>query len=143
MAAPKGNNYAEKFKTPEERKALLDAYVAHAKTGLSDEAFAPCDMDTFKEYCKKYPEDFPTDIVRGAQVARRIFWEQLGVSGTAGKLPGFNAKSWEFNMKNRFKWKDRTDVTTDDEKLPGGVVMYVPQPLSEEEINAAADKMAS
>ena len=56
---------------------------------------------------KEYPEDFDTDIIERARRERRLFWESMGVKGTAGEIKGFNAKSWDFNMKNRFNWADK------------------------------------
>ena len=32
----------------------------------------------------------------------------------------FNAATWIFNMKNRFRWVDRVDTTTKGEKLESG-----------------------
>ena len=52
----------------------------------------------------------------------RLFWETLGIQGTVGQLKGFNVIGWIFNMKNRYAWKDRTDITSDDEKLAGPIV---------------------
>lgn len=36
----------------------------------------------------------------------RMFWEKLGIAGTAGKIPGFQSGTWMFNMKNRFGFTD-------------------------------------
>jgi transposase len=91
--------------------------VEHMKRGLSFEAFgAVVDVceDTLYEWRKVHPE-FSEAYKRGLAHSRN-FWEELGLIGTTeGK--NFNATTWIFNMKNRFKWKDRHDVTTDDEKL--------------------------
>jgi len=104
------NKFAEKFKTTIQRKNLLDAYLNHVKTGYSDKSFIVCDMDTFNSYCKKYPNDFPTDIVEQARRERLLYWEKLGIEGTEGKIKNYNSRSWEFNMKNRFKWSEKIEV---------------------------------
>lgn len=104
------NKFAEKFKTSQQRKKLLNDYIEHISAGFSDKSFIPCDMDTFSEYCKRYPNDFPTDIIEQNRRKRLLFWERIGIEGTTGKLAGYNSRSWEFNMKNRFKWSEKIEV---------------------------------
>lgn len=139
--APEGNNYAEKFKTPEERKEFLDAYIAHIKEGFSDDSFSfkGSGIKVFKSYTERYPLEFPTEILDQAQAERMKFWERLGRDGVMG-IPAtykdkdgntheakgkFNDKAWIFNMQNRFKWKVQTDVTSDGEKLEGPTI-FIP-----------------
>ena len=102
-----GNDFNMKFKTPESRKVVCASYIAHVESGLSDECFPDCDMDTFHRYERDFPEDFPTDLLDQARRIRRLFWERAGRDGTIGKIKGFNSKSWQFNMMNRFMWNDR------------------------------------
>ena len=104
------NNFAEKFKTQIQRKKLLDEYIRHISCGYSDKSFTLCDMDTFIHYCNKYPNDFPTDIIERAKRERLFFWERIGIEGTTGKIPGYNSRSWEFNMKNRFRWSEKIEL---------------------------------
>lgn|SRR3990167_7086635 len=92
-------------------------------TGLSQEAFAGnigVSEDTIYEW-KKVHKEFSEAVKRGVSKSRK-FWEELGLVGTT-EGNHFNAPTWIFNMKNRFKWKDRHDITTDDEKLDGLVVV--------------------
>ncbi len=133
MSAPLGNDYAMKFKTPEERQELCRKYCLHIEQGFSDASFIECDPDTIQRYIKDYAQDFPTDLIERAKRKRLLFWETVGIHGTIG-IPvevngkpyrGFNAKSWEFNMKNRFGWKDRTDITSDSEKIQSPI-LYIP-----------------
>lgn len=116
--APDGNQNALKFDTPEKRKALCEAYIIHKTKGYSDASFIECDMKTFKNYREKYPVDFPSEQLEAAERIGQNFWETIGIDGTQGKIKNYNSDSWKFNMSNRFKWKIREDVTTDDEKLP-------------------------
>lgn len=125
--APDGNSNAEKYKTPEERKALCAAWCTHLEQGFSKESFPMCDPQTIREYAKKYPVDFDTDKMEQAERKGRLFWETVGRNGTFGKpivfngkeYNKFNAVSWQFNMMNRYpdKWKNRQDVTSNDDKL--------------------------
>lgn len=113
MPAPEDNINAMKYKTPEERQALCAAYAAHVESGLSDECFPECDMDTLHRYEADFPVDFPTDMLQAARRKRQLFWEKAGRDGTMGQIEGFNASSWKFNMSNRFGWKEkREDETT-------------------------------
>jgi len=38
-------------------------------------------------------------------------WELIGMNGAKGEIQGFNAASWIFNMKNRYKdnFRDKID----------------------------------
>ncbi len=105
-----GNKFAEKFKSSPEREKLLKKYLQHTRYGYSDKSFALCDMDTFQSYCDKYPNDFPSDMIEQARRERLLFWEKLGIEGTKGKIHSFNSRSWEFNMKNRFRWSEKIEV---------------------------------
>lgn len=133
VGAPEGNHNAEKWGTPELRKQLLNAYCEHVKSGLSQSCFVECDMKTFKNYRAKYPIEFPSDVIEAAEREGAKLWEKIGVNGTVGKLAGFNAMSWKFNMQNRYKWKDRTDQTSDDEKIDNKTIVYMPTKLPAQE----------
>lgn len=148
VGAPLGNNNAEKFKTSEQRAEFLDAYVKHCEKGRADESFRHnrAGIKTFKYYVQTYPIDFPSDVIEDAHNARFAFWETIGLNGLVGKPVyytdpngaknpddkrkplkvrggGFNSPAWQFNMQNRFGWKLKTDVTTDDKPLRPMVVM--------------------
>lgn len=97
-----GNTNRMKFKTHEQRRDLSEKYATHIRNGYSDESFLECDPQTLKRYMEEFPSDFDTDMIERAQRERMFFWEKAGVEGTLGKLPGFNAKCWIFNMQNRF-----------------------------------------
>lgn len=76
---------------------------------------------TVNDWREKHPE-FSSAIKRGLEEAQ-AWWEQKGREATFGKVPGFNATSWIFNMKNRFAddWKDRQErdhVSSDGSMTP-------------------------
>ena len=60
---------------------------------------------------------------RKGRTKSMLFWEEMGVVGTTSGNH-FNAMSWKFNMQNRFGWKDRQDVTTNDQTLTVKVEDY-------------------
>ena len=66
-------------------------------------------------------EEF-SKAVKEATAISQAWWEKKGRIATFGETPNFNATSYIFNMKNRYKWKDRHDITTDDEVLPGPTI---------------------
>lgn len=70
-----------------------------------------CDVDraTLNEWCDKYPE-FSRAVARGLQKAQ-VLWEDKGMTATFGGTPNFNATSYIFQMKNRFKedWRDKQE----------------------------------
>jgi hypothetical protein len=109
MSAPEGNNYNMKWKTPEERKAACESVCKHLEQGLSQNCFPDADWDTVERYMKEFPQDFPSEKIKEARRKGRMLWEGMGRDGAFGKVPNFNATSWIFNMKNRYKedWRDK------------------------------------
>lgn len=130
-----------KFDTPELRTQFLEAYIKHISEGYSDDSFRfkGSGIKLFRTYCERFPEEFPSDMREDAQAERLKFWERMGMQGTMGipvkykdstgkehEAKGkFDGKSWQFNMQNRFKWRNQTDVTSDGEKLEAPMV-FIP-----------------
>jgi transposase len=82
--------------------------IKHMSEGLSFKSFAGLvnvNLDTLYNWEQLFPE-FSESKEIGLQKAR-YFWEVVGRQGAVGKIKGFNAASYCFNMKNRFKWSDR------------------------------------
>lgn len=118
-----GHNVTEKYVgrpttyDPKYCEMLID----HMSQGLSFEAFAGKIEVTFKtlyNWAEANPEFLQAKET--GQAKSRLFWEQLGNSGAAGHLPGFNSAAYKYNMANRFKWTDRQDLTSGGKKLPEG-----------------------
>ena len=93
--------------------------IDHMTKGLSYECFIPSDQyvrtSTLYEWEKKFP-DF-SEAKATAFHKNRIFWESIGVNQASGivqhDVPG-NATAYVFNMKNRFNWSDKRQVTIED-----------------------------
>jgi hypothetical protein len=86
---------------------LCQEMIDFCAQGYSIEAFAGkigVNKVTVYDWINKYPEF--SNAKNTAQEKCRLFWETLGTHGAAGKLPGFNASAYIFNMKNRFGWRD-------------------------------------
>jgi hypothetical protein len=68
------------------------------------------DRATLADWIEKYPE-FSRAIKAGLDRAQ-AWWEEQGRLATFGAMPGFNATSYIFQMKNRFKadWRDKQEL---------------------------------
>lgn len=114
IGAPKGNNNAEALKTPAERQEAFRLYCLHIAAGYAATSFyEPVCDDTIDDMLKRYPNEFNLKELRRARNKGRLVWEQIGLRGTIGKIKGFNAHSWKFNMQNRLGWKDRSETGFD------------------------------
>jgi len=65
--------------------------------------------ETFYEWGRKFPEF--SDAIKQFKLHSQVWWEKAGRAGSVGKLAGFNATGYIFNMKNRFPddWRDKHD----------------------------------
>src|SRR5690606_34119124 len=77
--------------------------VGEEHAGTLAEMAEACDIhrETLNEWIKANPE-FSDAVKRGLQKSQ-IWWERQGKSATFGATDGFNATSYIFNMKNRFR----------------------------------------
>ncbi|MGR3220201.1 MAG: hypothetical protein ACUZ8H_10345 [Candidatus Anammoxibacter sp.] len=115
MSKPTGN--PDKWPTPEDRKAACQRFCDHISAGYSIKSWPEADNETVKRYIDNFPEDFSYEQISEAHRTSLLFWEKLGVAGVTGKLKGFNAPTWIFNMKNRAGWRDAMDHTNSDGSL--------------------------
>ena len=62
-----------------------------------------------------------------------LFYEKIGLRGVRGfkseDMPGFNVTAWIFIMKNRFNWRDKKDVTTNDKPIANNVIELTDEDL--------------
>lgn len=67
------------------------------------------DRSTLNDWCVKH-ETFSRAVKRGLEKAQ-AWWESQGRLATFGGTEGFNATSYIFQMKNRFKddWRDKVE----------------------------------
>jgi len=103
---------------------FCDAVIEAGKEGktLAEMAAAiGIDRSTLTDWQEQHPE-FSRAVKAGLDAAQ-AWWEQNGRIATFGGIEGFNATSFIFNMKNRFKadWADRQLHGSDPENpLPTG-----------------------
>lgn len=114
---PKGR--PSKYK-PEYCEQLIE----HMSNGYSFDSFAgvvEVNQDTLHEWTKVH-EDF-SESKKIAFSKSQIFWEKIGIDNIVNTSESFgegqsisktlNASAWIFNMKNRFKWKDKQPEEND------------------------------
>src|SRR5690349_7812689 len=94
--------------------------VGHMAQGLSYESFGgvvEVSKQTLYDWEKRH-EEFRDAKDRGESQSR-LFWEKAGINGLHNETikdgdgmtvtRSINATVWIFNMKNRFKWRDKTE----------------------------------
>lgn len=93
------------------RKEFCDVAEEFLSQGLSQAALAGelgVDEDTIKNWMDRHPAFF--GAIKKGRAKGLKKWELLGLHGAEGKVDGFNAASWVFNMKNRFGWRDKQEL---------------------------------
>lgn len=92
--------------------AFCDKIIEMAKEGASKAEMA-MELDicyaTFDNWQNSIPEFL--EAVKKAERISQGWWEKQGRIATFGGFDGFNATSYIFNMKNRFKedWRDKVE----------------------------------
>lgn len=86
--------------------------IDHMSQGLSFDSFGADVMATRATlYNWTHEHQEFLDAKNLGEVLSLKFWERLGVAGAAGKIPNFNVGAFVFNMKNKFGWRDKWDVS--------------------------------
>lgn len=114
--------------------AFCEQVIALGLEGASKHEMAlelGCAWATFHNWQEAHPEFM--DAIKAATEAARGWWEKQGRTATFGAVPGFNATSYIFNMKNRFPdgWREKID-SEHTGKLQIGVIERIivdPRPL--------------
>jgi hypothetical protein len=98
----------------EYKQEYCEMLINHMEQGLSFESFAGL-IGVWKQTLYNWTEQFPEflDAKRVGTDKSRLWWERTGHAGMfmGGKDNPFNSTIWVFSMKNRFNWKDKTEVT--------------------------------
>lgn len=96
------------------KEEYCDLVIEHMEQGLSVESFAAIvdvSKSTIYEWIKEHPQF--SDAVNKGFDKSRLFWERAGLKGMFTESgTTFNATTWIFNMKNRFKdeWRDKQET---------------------------------
>jgi DNA-binding XRE family transcriptional regulator len=114
-ASPKGPGGRPTLYKPEYCKALVE----HMSKGFSYETFGAVvnvSKQTMYDWEEKHPEY--VDAKKEAFLKCQLFWENIGIEGIWNEPNGrtLNTGNYCFQMKNRFKWSDRVELSGDDMK---------------------------
>lgn len=116
--ATKKKTPVKKGRPTKYREEYCALVIEHMEKGYSFETFAvvvSVNVDTLYEWAKVHAAF--SDAKKTAFLRNQLFWERLGIAGATGKIPGFNCAAWIFNMKNRHKWVDKQEITTDSHTI--------------------------
>lgn len=110
------------------RKEYCALLLEHMKDGLSFESFGGIvgvARHTLYDWEKVHPEFLHAK--KEGESGSRLYWEKVGRDGLYNETikdgdgmtvtKSINATIWIFNMKNRFKWRDKTEEEDEPEKL--------------------------
>jgi transposase-like protein len=78
----------------------------------------------FYDWIDQYP-DFSNAYKKGLELSE-AWWTKLGRLGSQGKAR-IQPATWIFNMKNRYKWTDRTGIPPPDYEPPVFVMDELPE----------------
>lgn len=89
--------------------------IEHQASGLSFESFAGVigvNRDTVYHWLTLH-KPF-SDAKKIGDMKCLLCWEKIGKDGVLGLIEKFNPAVYCFNMKNRFKWRDRFELGVGD-----------------------------
>lgn len=119
--APNLGGRPTKYK-PEYCQMLID----HMSEGLSFESFAAIidvNRETLYDWSRKIDEF--SDAKKRAFDKSQLWWEKIGIEGLwNSKDSSLNTGVYVFNMKNRFKWTDKVEVSGGDKEANPIMLSY-------------------
>jgi hypothetical protein len=127
-------NYNSEYSL-DEMRVLIKDYCEHRSKGYSKEAFVDCDYRTIERHLETYEANLQPEkrAIEKAERKNRLFWEGQGIENMFIEKDGgnFNSAVWIFNMKNRFNWKDKSDMTSGDNPFFAPIIDMPDDPPSE------------
>ena len=109
--------------------AMCETVIAAGEQGMTLAEMADAigvTRETLRQWVNDRPE-FSSAVKEGLDKAQ-AWWERKGREATFGEIPGYNATSYIFQMKNRFKddWRDKVE-----QEHSGGVAIVRMSDLDE------------
>lgn len=99
--------------------------IEHMEQGKSFESFGAVlyrytngDLKAHKQTLYEWVRDYPDfgDAKKMGAMLCFDFWEELGATAVNSPPNQFNTGVYVFNMKNRFGWRDKVELSGDEEK---------------------------
>lgn len=59
--------------------------------------------------------DFRDAVEEGKRYSQ-LWWETQGIKAVQGQIKGFNASVWIFCMKNKFGWREKQEISGDEDR---------------------------
>lgn len=91
------------------REQCFSELLAHLERGLSVASFPYLGESRVREMLSEYPLEFDSEAFDAALRRGQHYWEGLGRAQADGSCQG-NARTWAFNMCNRYHWTDKHDI---------------------------------
>lgn len=118
--------YAKAGRPTKYENRFDEMLIEHMSQGFSFESFAgiiEVNQDTLHEWAKVNPKFSEAKKIAFAKC--QVFWEKIGITGLWSEYQGasLNTGVWVFNMKNRFKWSDRMEVSGADDAETKPIVL--------------------
>ena len=114
MVAAKGNDYAKKLKTKEDKDKVYKSYCAWIALGNSKEAWHYDDgritltWETVETYIKN-DEDFLPIHKKIAETKSLDIWEKKGIEMMEGRVEKSQPAIYQMFMRNKFGWDKQTE----------------------------------
>jgi hypothetical protein len=91
------------------RRQIFSDLCAHVRKGYSVDCFSAIPTKSIYNYLKAYPDEFVWEELEAAKQDGRVWWETIGHRQASGDCLG-NSRTWQYNMINRYGWRDKIEV---------------------------------
>lgn len=78
-----------------------------------------------------------SETIKVGKMLAEAWWSKQGRTNLTAK--DFNYTGWYMNMKNRYGWRDRTDLTSDDKALTTALVEFIGEDTNADNENQSPD----
>lgn len=93
---------------PQDWKAQVESLYVEGASDAEIKHALKLSNDLFARWLLDEPEF--AEAVKAGRLASEAWWARLGRKGAAGES-SINPTTWIFNMKNRFGWRDKQELS--------------------------------